>query len=72
MFIFLALGYSHKLKTTHERVTMKHFIFQKLLIKKTNSFELKNEEKEIIQMLRKIPDNEIKQNIIKFIKAITQ
>ena len=51
---------------------MKHFIFQKLLIKKTNYFKLKNEEKEIIQMLRKIPDNEIKQNIIKFIKAITQ
>ena len=51
---------------------MRHYIFQKLFNKKTDSFKLKNEEKEIIQMLRKISDNEIKQNIIKFIKAITQ
>ena len=51
---------------------MKHSLFPKILNKKQrqSTIKLKKDEIEIIQILRNLSSNEIRQNIIKFIKSL--
>lgn len=51
---------------------MKHNLFQKIFNKRYRQkpIKLKRDELEIIQILRKLTSNEVRQSIINFIKSL--